>query len=122
MWQLVVKYAITAGLVVLVNEVVVRHSKEWLGSLIASLPVVSMITFFWIYYGIADPVQRTTKLSNHSTGVFWFVLPSLPMFLLLPYLLKRGVTFWPSILVCCALTMLLYYGMVLLLKRFGVEF
>jgi hypothetical protein len=123
MWQqLVVKYAITAALVVLVNEVVIRYSKEWLGSLIASLPLVSVITFFWIYYGIAEPAERTSKLANHSTGVFWFVLPSLPMFLLFPFLLKKGITFWPAMLLCCAMTMLLYYGMVLALKKFGVAF
>lgn len=121
MWQLIIKYAITAGLVVLVNEVVIRYSREWLGSLIASLPVVSLITFFWIYYGLADPAERTAKLASHSTGVFWFVLPSLPMFLLFPWLLKKGITFWPSMLICCAMTMALYYGMVLALKRFGVE-
>lgn len=121
MLQLVVKYAITAGVVVLVNEVVIRHSREWLGSLIASLPLVSLITFFWIYYGLADPAVRTAKLANHSTGVFWFVLPSLPMFLLFPCLLKKGLTFWPSILICIALTMSLYYAMVIALKRFGVE-
>jgi len=121
MLQLVVKYAITAGLVVLVNEVVIRYSREWLGSLIASLPLVSLITFFWIYYGLADPVERTAKLANHSTGVFWFVLPSLPMFLLFPYLLKKSVSFWPSMLICIAVTMTLYYGMVIALKKFGVE-
>ena len=124
MWQLVAKYAITAGLVVLVNEVVIRYSKEWLGSLIASLPLVSLITFFWIYYDdrIVDTAARTGKLANHSTGVFWFVLPSLPMFLLFPFLLKKGITFWPAIVACCALTMGLYYGMVLALKKFGIEF
>lgn len=121
MWQLIIKYAITAGLVVLVNEVVIRYSREWLGSLIASLPLVSLITFFWIYYGIADPAQRTAKLANHSTGVFWFVLPSLPMFLLFPFLLKKGVTFWPSMLICIAMTMALYYGMVIALKRFDID-
>ena len=121
MWQLIFKYAITAGVVVLVNEIVIRYSREWLGSLIASLPLVSLITFFWIYYGIADPAQRTAKLANHSTGVFWFVLPSLPMFLLFPFLLKKGITFWPTMLICVALTMTLYYGMVIALKRFSIE-
>jgi len=121
MLQLVIKYAITAGVVVLVNEVVIRYSREWLGSLIASLPLVSLITFFWIYYGLADPAERTAKLANHSTGVFWFVLPSLPMFLVFPYLLKKGITFWPTMLICVVLTMSLYYAMVVALKKFGVE-
>ena len=122
-WQLVLKYAITATLVVVVNEVVIRHTKQMAGSLIASLPLVSVITFFWIYYDqrFADATERTAKLASHSTGVFWFVLPSLPMFLLFPFLLKKGLTFWPAMVACCALTMALYYGMVLGLKRFGIE-
>ena len=55
-----VKLAVSAGLIYLVNEVVIRHSRPALGSLIASLPLVSLITFVWIYYGMqGDPAART---------------------------------------------------------------
>ncbi len=118
----IVKLLVSAGLIYAVNEIVIARSRPFLGSLVASLPLVSLITFVWIWFGMAgDPAARTEKLASHSTGVFWFVLPSLPMFLVFPWLLRKGLSFWPTLLVCCLLTMLLYAGMAALLKRFGVD-
>ena len=117
-----VKIALSAGLIYLVNEVVIRHSRPALGSLIASLPLVSLITFVWIYYGLSnDPATRDERLASHSTGVFWFVLPSLPMFLVFPALLRKGLSFWPNLIICCGFTMLLYLAMVAIHRKFGVE-
>lgn len=117
-----VKLLLSAGMIYLVNEVVIRHSRPALGSLIASLPLVSLITLVWIYQGMkSDPEARVEKLAAHSAGVFWFVLPSLPMFLIFPCLLRRGIPFWPNLLLCCVITMLLYAGMALVLKRFGID-
>ena len=116
------KLLVSAGLIYAVNEIVITRSRPFLGSLIASLPLVTLITFVWIWFGMqGDPAARTEKLAAHSTGVFWFVLPSLPMFLVLPWLLRKGIAFWPTLLICCLLTMLLYAGMAMLLKRFGID-
>lgn len=115
------KLIISAALIYFVNEIVVARSKPLLGSMIASLPLVSIITFLWIWAGLKDsPAEQVEKLAAHSTGVFWFVLPSLPMFLIFPALLRKGLSFWPSILICCLITMVLYAGMALILKRFGM--
>lgn len=117
-----IKLLVSAGLIYTVNEIVITRSRPFFGSLIASLPLVTLITFIWIWFGMQEnPAERTEKLAAHSTGVFWFVLPSLPMFLVFPWLLRRGITFWPSLLICCLLTMLLYAGMAMILKRFGVQ-
>ncbi|MCC6883089.1 MAG: DUF3147 family protein [Verrucomicrobiales bacterium] len=116
------KLLLSAGLIYFVNEVVIRHSRPLLGSLLASLPLVSLITFVWIYYGLqADPAARVQKLASHSEGVFWFVLPSLPMFLVFPWLIRRGMPFWGTMAVCVFVTMILYYLMTLVLKRFGMS-
>lgn len=118
----VIKLLVSAALIYAVNEIVITRSKPFLGSLIASLPLVSLITFVWIYFGMKDdPAERVEKLAAHSTGVFWFVLPSLPMFLIFPVLLRKGLSFWPTLILCSLITMLLYAGMTLVLKRFGVE-
>ena len=118
----IIKLLVSAGLIYAVNEIVITRSRPFLGSLIASLPLVSLITFVWIYFGMQDnPAARTEKLAAHSTGVFWFVLPSLPMFLVFPWLLRKGIAFWPTLLLCCLLTMMLYAGMAVLLKRFGID-
>ena len=117
----VIKLLVSAGLIYAVNEIVIARSRPFLGSLIASLPLVTLITFIWIWFGMADqPEARVEKLASHSAGVFWFVLPSLPMFLVFPWLLRKGITFWPTLLICCLLTMVLYAGMAALLKRFGI--
>jgi len=117
----IIKLIVSAGLIVFVNEVVVARSRPMMGSLIASLPLVTLITFFWIYFDLkVDPAARVEKLAAHSTGVFWFVLPSLPMFLVFSWLLRKGVSFWATLGICCVLTMVLYAITVLILKRFGM--
>lgn len=117
----VVKILLSATLIYVVNEIVVRHSKPLLGSLIASLPLVSVLTFFWIWADLrGKPGELVAKLGAHSAGVFWFVLPSLPMFLLVPWMLRKGVGFWPTMAAGCVLTMVLYLLMAKLLARCGV--
>ena len=117
----VIKLIISAGLIYLVNEVVITRSKPFLGSLIASLPLVSLITFVWIWFGLKDdPAGRVEKLASHSAGRFsGSCCRALPMFLIFPWLLKKGMSFWPNLLLCCVITMLLYAGMAVALKRFG---
>ncbi|WP_235203583.1 DUF3147 family protein [Sulfuriroseicoccus oceanibius] len=116
-----VKILTSAVLIYIVNEIVVKHSKPLVGSLIASLPLVSLLTFFWIYFDLrAKPDEAIEKLASHSVGVFWFVIPSLPAFLLIPYLLKKGIGFWPSMVAGCVLTVTLYYVMSRILARFGM--
>ncbi len=83
MQYLIIKYLITAGVVVLVSEFAKRSDK--LGGLIASLPLVTVLTFIWLYI----EHQPTSKIANHAYYTFWYVLPTLPMFLLFPYLLPK---------------------------------
>lgn len=104
-----IKIFISAFLIWVVNEVVVRHAKPLLGSMIASLPLMSLLAFFWIYLDLkAQPQIAIERLSSHSYGVFWFVLPSLPLFLIFPYLLNKGISFWLSMGIGCAVSMACY--------------
>jgi hypothetical protein len=117
----IIKIFISAMLIYVVNEVVVRHSKPLLGSLIASLPLVSVLAFIWIWVDLRGRSDElVAKAGAFSSGVFWFILPSMPMFLLIPWMLKKGIGFWPALATGCVLTMLLYLLMVKLLARFGV--
>jgi hypothetical protein len=113
----IIKILLSAVLIYLVNEVVVARSKPLLGALIASLPLTSLLTFLWIWIDLKDrPAEQVEKLAAHSTGVFWFVLPSLPMFLIFPALLRRGLHFGLSITVCIVVTMALYAATAYLLR------
>lgn len=80
MHYLIIKYFITAGLVVLVSELAKRSDK--LGGVIAALPLVTVLALIWLY--MED--QPASKIANHAYYTFWYVLPTLPMFLIFPYL------------------------------------
>ncbi len=115
MLYLIVKAAVSGLLVAAVSEVAKRY--PGLGGLIASLPLVSVLGMIWLWRDTADP----QRMAAHATGTFWFVLPSLPMFLLIPALLKRDIGFWPALAAGCLLTITLYAAVVWLGPRLGLR-
>ena len=88
-----------------------------LGALLASLPLVALLSMIWLWRDTGD----TARMASYSQATFWYVLPSLPMFLLIPVLLKRGFAFWPALAAGCALTIVLYVGMAALLARWDIR-
>lgn len=109
------KIVLSALILVLVSEV--SKKLPTLGGLIASLPLLSVLGMIWIY---AD-TRNAELIASHSHSTFWFVLPSLPMFLILPWLLRKGWHFAWALLLVCLITMALYTLMVLALKKWGVS-
>jgi hypothetical protein len=114
MQYLILKYLVTAGVVVLVSELAKRSDK--LGGLIAALPLVTVLTLIWLYV----EHQATEKIANHAYYTFWYVLPTLPMFLIFPYLLPK-FGFVPTLIFCIIFTILLFFLFALLMKRFGID-
>jgi hypothetical protein len=64
----------------------------------------------------------TAKVANRASSIFWYVLPSLVLFIVLPPLLLRGVGFWPSLAIASAATFAAYICMSAMLARFGITF
>ncbi len=114
MLQAVIKVLVTAVLIVAISETAKRSTI--LGGIIASLPLTSLLAFIWLYGETGD----TAKIGSLSISIFWYVLPSLVLFLALPVLLARGFGFWPSLMVAGALTFAAYLLMTAILSRFGV--
>jgi hypothetical protein len=102
MAYLIFKALLSGAIVAAVSEIAKRSPT--FGALVVSLPLVSLLAMIWLWRDTHDPV----RLANHAQATFWYVLPSLPMFLLVPALLRRGVAFWPALGAGCALTILLY--------------
>jgi hypothetical protein len=113
---LILKALLSGIIVMLVSEVARRNPS--LGGLIASLPLVSVLAVIWLWRDTSD-VER---IATHLQSTFWYVLPTLPMFLAMPALLRYGAGFWPALGVSCLLTMVLYASMVWVLTKFGVPF
>ena len=113
MQYLIIKYLVTAGVVVLVSEFAKRSDK--LGGLIAALPLVTVLTLIWLYI----EQQPVSKIANHAYYTFWYVLPTLPMFLLFYYLLPKW-GFVATLLTCVVFTLLVFIGLAHVMKRFGI--
>ena len=114
MTWLITKYLLTAGVVVLVSEVAKRSDR--LGGFIAALPLVTVLTLIWLQV----ERQPESKIANHAWYTFWYVVPTLPMFLVFPYLLPR-FGFWLTMLASVAITLVCFGLFALAVRRMGVQ-
>ncbi len=114
MGWLITKYLLTAAVVMGVSELARRSDR--LGGLLAALPRVTVLTLIRLHL----EHQPTEKIANHAWYTFWYVLPTLPMFLLFPWLLQR-LGFWPGLLASAVCTVLCFGLLALLLRRYGVD-
>jgi hypothetical protein len=113
----VIKLVLSAVIIVAVAEIAKRSSL--LGGLIASLPLVSLLAMTWLYIDERD----ATKVADLSTSIFWLVLPSLSLFIVLPQLLqKTTLGFGLSMLISIVVMLACYVAMVAALGRLGIKF
>lgn len=115
MLYLLAKAAISGALVAAASEIAKRY--PGLGGLIASLPLISVLGMIWLW----RDTRNVEQLASHSTGAFWFVLPSLPMFLIIPAILRKGGGFPLALGAGCGATLALYLVMIGVGPRFGLR-
>lgn len=113
MLYFVIKCALSGIIIAVVSEVAKRSPA--FGALIVSVPLVSLLGIIWLWRDTGD----AERIASLSQSTFWYVLPSLPMFLVLPAMLRAGVGFWPTVTTCCALTVILYVITASALAKFG---
>ena len=115
MWQYGLKIALTTAIIVAVSELA-KRSSFWAAAL-ASLPLTSLLALVWLYVDTGN----TQKVAALSLGIFWLVIPSLLLFVLLPLLLRAGWGFWASLSTSSVATAATYFGMVWVLGRFHIN-
>ncbi|GAD11252.1 hypothetical protein GFGA_1d0156 [Gluconobacter frateurii NBRC 103465] len=113
MLHLAIKALISGILIVIASTLARRY--PGFGALIASLPLVSVLGMIWLWNDKPDHAN----MAAHAEATFWYVIPSLPMFLLIPVLLRHGCDFW--IALGCCLTIALYGAMTWIGPRFGLH-
>lgn len=111
---IITKYLLTAAVVVLVSELAKRSDK--LGGFVAALPIVTFLVLIWLHLERQPP----EKISNHAWYTFWYVIPTLPMFLVFPMLFAR-IGFWPSLLASVMITVVCFGLLAILIRHFGIE-
>jgi hypothetical protein len=112
----ILKVLVSSVIIVLISEISKRSSLA--GSILASIPLVSIMAFIWMYIDTKD-VQKISSLSN---GIFWLVIPSLLLFIVLPFLLKKQINFWWALGISTSVMVLFYFIMIFVLKKFGIKF
>lgn len=115
MTLLIVKYAVTAVVIVAVSEIAKRSDK--LGALISSLPFATIMVMIWLHL----EKQGSAKIGNHAYYTFWYVLPTLPMFLVMPWLMAKGMNFWMALAVGIAVTFAMFALTAFAVKRIGID-
>jgi len=107
--------AMISGVIVATASETARRSPA-LGALVASLPVVSILGIVWLWRDTGDP----ERVAAHAKATLWYVLPSLPFFVVFPAMLRNGLGFWMSLGLGCLMTAVLYFATTLLLERAGI--
>jgi hypothetical protein len=115
MLYLLIKAAASGVIIAVVSEIARRQ--PGFGALVASLPLISILGMLWLWRDTHD----VGRMATHVEATFWYVLPSLPLFLIVPTLLRRGVGFWAALAIGCAVTIGLYLGMTSIGPRFGLK-
>lgn len=115
MLYLLAKAAISGVIIALASEIAKRQ--PGFAALVASLPLISILGMLWLWRDTRD----VARMATHVEATFWYVLPSLPMFLIVPALLRRGVNFWAALGTGCAVTIGLYLGMTAIGPRLGLK-
>jgi len=115
MLYLIIKAALSGAIVAAVSEIARRYP-GW-GGLLASLPLTSLLAMIWLWRDSHDP-ERVAEL---TAGIFWFILPSLPLFLVMPWLLRSGVAFWLAMAISVAGTLAIYALWFWAAPRIGIK-
>lgn len=111
----IAKLAITTVLIVVISEIAKRSS--FIGAILASVPLISVLAMLWLYID----TKNVARVSELSTSVFWLVLPSLVLFVILPLLLKQGIGFYLSMGLSIGVTVGCYWLMVSILNFYGIK-
>jgi len=115
--NIIIKYLLTAAIVVAVSELAKKSDK--LGALLVALPIVTILSMIWLHLE-SKAGGDISKVANHAYYTFWYVIPTLPMFIVLSILLKKGMSFWLSMMIYILGTWLIFYLFNIVLKRFGI--
>ena len=115
MAMLLVKYAVSALLIVGVSEI--ARNSERLGAFVGALPLVTIIIISWLYIETKD----TQKVAEYSKYTFWYVLPTLPSMLIFAWMMNKEYSIAVAGALSIASNILFLWILSLVSTKFGVK-
>ena len=110
-----IKVFISSAIIVLVSEIAKRDSL--LGGLVASIPIISVLSMIWLYFDTND-IDKVKALAN---GILWMIFPSMSLFIVLPILINCGIKFYSSLIISMLTTMVCYLLTISFMNYFGFK-
>lgn len=111
----ITKLIITTLLIVLISEISKRSSLA--GALLAAIPLVSILAMTWMYVDTND----SSSAVDFSNNIVWLIAPSMTLFIAFPILIKKGLSFYPSMFISIILTVFAYYSVIFFLDKFEIR-
>ena len=110
-----IKVFISSAIIVLVSEIAKKDNI--IGGLIASIPIVSVLSMIWLYIDTND-IDKVKALAN---GILWMIFPSMSFFIVLPILINCGIKFYLSLTISILITMVCYLSTISFMNYFGFK-
>ena len=92
-----------SGAVIVTASEIAKRSAVF-GALVISLPLASIMSMTWLY----NDTEDTAQVADFAESVLWLVIPSMLLFVVLPFLLRRGWGFEAAMAVGIVATMIAY--------------
>tara|TARA_X000001036_G_C20260920_1_gene636184 strand:+ start:18 stop:368 length:351 start_codon:yes stop_codon:yes gene_type:complete len=102
MTLLVIKAIISGVLIAIISEL--GRKNPGFGALIASLPLISIFAIIWMW--LED--KNSNNIADYAEATFWLVLPTLPMFLIIAFLLRSNWNIWFVLAISIFFTIVFY--------------
>ena len=109
------KLIITTLLIVLISEIAKRSSLA--GAMLAAIPLVSILAMIWMYIDTND----SSSAVEFSNSIVWLIVPSMTLFITFPILIKKGLSFYPSLFIAILMTIFAYYSVIFVLTKLGIR-
>ena len=110
-----IKVFISSAIIVLISEIAKRDNL--LGGLVASIPIVSVLSMIWLYIDTND-IEKVKVLAN---GILWMIFPSMSLFIVLPILINCSIKFYLSLTISILTTMVCYLLTIFFMDYFGFK-
>lgn len=107
---------VISAIIIALISLIARRSPG-MGALIASLPMVTTLSVIWMWHDTQDTRLIADFVS--TSLIYW--LPSIPMFVLMPYMLRHGVGFWPALGTGVVVTFCCFVVTTMIAGRYGVK-
>jgi len=111
----IIKILISAILIALISEIAKRST--FLGAVLASIPLVSVMAMIWLYVDTNDSLQ----VVQLSKGIFWLVIPSLVLFITFPIFIRLQFSFYTALSAALFAMVVTYFITIAVLKKFNID-